>query len=69
MLSVNRQAGYVLGIDLDYKHIQYTISDLGGNPVHYQSETFETTDSMKLFASSSIRLKPINNNGPRALTD
>ena len=44
MLSVNRQAGYVLGIDLDYKHIQYTISDLGGNPVHYQSETFETTD-------------------------
>ena len=37
MLSINKSAGYVLGIDLDYKHIQYTVSDLGGNPVHYES--------------------------------
>ncbi|MBY7142257.1 ROK family transcriptional regulator [Virgibacillus sp. NKC19-3] len=38
MLSINRKAGYVLGIDLDYTKIQYTLSDLLGYPVH--SEIF-----------------------------
>lgn len=42
MLSINKGAGFVLGIDLDYKHIQYTVSDLGGNPVRYDSITLET---------------------------
>lgn len=42
MLSINKRAGYVLGIDLDYKHIQFTVSDLGGNPVHYDSTALET---------------------------
>ena len=42
MLSINKSAGYVLGIDLDYKHIQYTVSDLGGNPVRYDSIALET---------------------------
>src|SRR5699024_10605429 len=37
MLSINNDAGYVLGIDFDYRHIQYTVSDLGGNPVHFDS--------------------------------
>ncbi|WP_318615634.1 ROK family protein [Sporosarcina sp. YIM B06819] len=44
MLSINKEAGYVLGIDLDYKHIQYTVSDLGGNPVRYDSIALETDD-------------------------
>src|SRR5690625_1620127 len=44
MLSINREAGYVLGIDLDYKHIQYTVSDLHGYPVHSESIILETDD-------------------------
>lgn len=34
MLSLNRKAGFALGIDLDYKHITFTISDLIGHPVY-----------------------------------
>jgi len=37
MLSINRKAGYVLGIDLDYKQIQFMISDLNGQPVFSES--------------------------------
>ncbi|MCV9888524.1 ROK family transcriptional regulator [Metabacillus halosaccharovorans] len=33
MLSINRNAGYALGVDLDHKHVTFTLSDLGGNPV------------------------------------
>lgn len=44
ILSINRQAGFVLGIDLDYKSIQYTIADLGGQPVHYESISLNTVD-------------------------
>src|SRR5690625_7020300 len=44
MLSINREAGYVLGIDLDYKHIQYTVSDLHGYPVYSESIILETDD-------------------------
>jgi predicted NBD/HSP70 family sugar kinase len=34
MLSLNPHAGYALGIDLDYRTITFTVSDLIGNPVH-----------------------------------
>lgn len=34
MLSVNRTAGYALGIDLDTKYITFTLSDLVGHPLH-----------------------------------
>lgn len=44
MLSINNDIGYVLGIDLDYRRIQYTVSDLAGQPVHYHSITLETDD-------------------------
>ncbi|MDQ0256739.1 putative NBD/HSP70 family sugar kinase [Evansella vedderi] len=43
MLSLNRKTGFVLGIDLDYKAITYTLSDLLGFPVY--SNTFELTTS------------------------
>ncbi|MCM2533826.1 ROK family protein [Neobacillus pocheonensis] len=33
MLSLNNQAGYALGIDLDYGQISFTLSDLLGKPV------------------------------------
>jgi predicted NBD/HSP70 family sugar kinase len=42
MLSINKSVGYVLGIDFDYKHIQYTVADLSGKSVHYESVEFET---------------------------
>jgi len=44
MLSINETAGYVLGIDLDYKNIQFVIADLNGQPIQYKSLTPETTD-------------------------
>lgn len=44
MLSINRKVGYVLGVDLDYKHIQYTVSDLGGYPVFSQAIELDTDD-------------------------
>jgi predicted NBD/HSP70 family sugar kinase len=44
MLSINNEAGFVLGIDLDYKHIQFTVSDLQGYPVHYEAMELETTN-------------------------
>ena len=34
MLSLNARAGYALGIDLDYRTITFTLTDLLGNPVH-----------------------------------
>src|SRR5690625_400391 len=42
MLSINRSIGYVLGIDLDYHQIQYTVCDLGGNPVDTETVYFDT---------------------------
>jgi len=44
MLSINNRAGYVLGIDLDYKRIHFMVSGLNGQPI--QSETIypETND-------------------------
>src|SRR5699024_1410710 len=44
MLSINRVAGYVLGIDLDYKHIQYVLSDLQGNAVYSDMIEHNTDD-------------------------
>jgi len=43
MLSLNRKAGYALGIDLDYRHITFTLSDLIGYPVY--SDTIELQNS------------------------
>ncbi|WP_226529979.1 ROK family transcriptional regulator [Metabacillus niabensis] len=43
MLSLNRYAGYALGIDLDSKYITFTLSDLAGNPIN--------TDMIELFHS------------------
>ncbi len=37
MLSINRPAGFVLGIDLDYKQVQFIVSDLGGQPVQQKT--------------------------------
>jgi predicted NBD/HSP70 family sugar kinase len=43
-LSLNHQAGYALGIDLDYGQISFTLSDLLGRTVSYQTIEIDTTD-------------------------
>lgn len=42
MLSVNGRAGYVLGIDLDYKEIIYRISSLQGNLIETKTAELDT---------------------------
>lgn len=42
MISINTRAGYVLGIDLDYKQIQFTLSDLQGSPINIQTDYLNT---------------------------
>jgi predicted NBD/HSP70 family sugar kinase len=44
MLSINGKAGYVLGIDLDYEHIKFMVSDLHGNTVINETFMLETSD-------------------------
>jgi predicted NBD/HSP70 family sugar kinase len=44
MLSLNRKAGYALGIDLDYKHITFTLSDLLGSPLSSETIDLNTSD-------------------------
>ncbi|MEH7306598.1 ROK family transcriptional regulator [Neobacillus drentensis] len=44
MLSLNGQAGYALGIDLDYGQITFTLSDLLGCPVSSNIIQLKTTD-------------------------
>lgn len=44
MLSINRQAGYVLGIDLDYNTITFALSDLLGKLVTMETVSLESTD-------------------------
>jgi predicted NBD/HSP70 family sugar kinase len=43
MLSLNSEAGFALGIDLDYDHISFTVSNLIGSPV--SSKRIETNTS------------------------
>ncbi|KAA9022524.1 ROK family transcriptional regulator [Niallia endozanthoxylica] len=44
MLSLNAQAGYALGIDLDYGKISFSLSDLLGQPVHSTFIEINTTE-------------------------
>ncbi|KKI94160.1 ROK family protein [Bacillus sp. SA1-12] len=44
MLSINRKAGFALGIDLDYRQISFTLSDLLGAPVSSDHIEINTSD-------------------------
>ncbi|MCM3791505.1 ROK family protein [Domibacillus indicus] len=44
MLSINRQAGFVLGIDLDYGAMTFALSDLLGKLVALKTIPLESTD-------------------------
>ncbi|WP_087975078.1 ROK family transcriptional regulator [Oceanobacillus rekensis] len=57
MLSIKRDAGYVLGIDLDYQEIQFTLSDLLGYPVYneYISLEEETYENIVLLLANNVQ--------------
>ena len=49
MLSLNRQAGYALGVDLNYGKISFTLSDLLGYPVLSNHIEINTTDYSEIY--------------------
>ena len=54
MLSINKQAGFALGIDLDKNNITFTLSDISGTPLETHSILMKTSDYdliLKLLAS------------------
>jgi predicted NBD/HSP70 family sugar kinase len=44
MLSINKQAGFALGIDLDKNNITFTLSDISGTPLETHSILMKTSD-------------------------
>lgn len=57
MLSINQQAGFALGIDLDKNTITFTLSDLLGFPVHTDTVELQTSDYDVIL---SLLIKHIN---------
>ncbi|AQQ54630.1 ROK family transcriptional regulator [Planococcus lenghuensis] len=57
MLSLNRDCGYALGIDLDYKHITFTLSDLLGHPVLAETLPLTTSDYDTIVSLLTDRIK------------
>lgn len=49
MLSINGEAGYSLGIDLDYGHISFTLSNLLGHPISTKDIEISTTEYTSIF--------------------
>lgn len=62
MLSINRRVGYVLGIDLDYQQIQFTVSDLQGNTVDNETIIPDTADYDSIVQILIKYIKQYNNN-------
>jgi predicted NBD/HSP70 family sugar kinase len=62
MLSINKSAGYVLGIDFDHRRIQFTVSDLSGNPVCYDSIALETDNYEDIVRLLIQHIKDYKNN-------
>ncbi|KKK39919.1 ROK family protein [Mesobacillus campisalis] len=56
-LTINEDAGYVLGIDLDYKSIIYTILNLKGKPVYEKEETLDSEDYDLIIQAIITRIK------------
>jgi predicted NBD/HSP70 family sugar kinase len=56
MLSINPQAGYALGIDLDQNLISFTLSDLMGNPVEQHTIKTDTTDYQSIISILSEQI-------------
>jgi predicted NBD/HSP70 family sugar kinase len=56
MLSINHQAGFALGIDLDRNLISFTLSDLKGCPVQQDSIEIDTADYQSIIRILSERI-------------
>jgi predicted NBD/HSP70 family sugar kinase len=57
MLSLNSQAGYALGIDLDYGKISFILSDLLGRPVTSTIIEINTTDYSEILPLLLTQIK------------
>lgn len=57
MLSINEDAGNVLGIDLDYKSIIYSISNLKGKTIHETEEKLDTDDYDSIIKTIITKIK------------
>ena len=57
MLSINQQAGFSLGIDLDKSSITFTLSDLKGTPISSDTHGLQTSDYNEVVRSLSIYIK------------
>ncbi|MCQ6275651.1 ROK family transcriptional regulator [Bacillus sp. V3B] len=60
MVSINAHAGYVLGIDLNYKQIEYNLSDLQGNPVLNHIEQLQTDEYEEIINILMTHIKKYN---------
>ncbi|WP_449539057.1 ROK family protein [Ferdinandcohnia sp. Marseille-Q9671] len=57
MLSINEDAGYVLGIDLDYKSIIYTIANINGKQVAVHEYKNDSADYESIIKEIIKRIK------------
>ena len=57
LLSINQTAGYILGVDLDYKQIQFTVTDLQGRVVESESTSFETDEFDEIISLLAEKIK------------
>lgn len=61
MLSINGNAGYVLGIDLDYKKVRYRIADLQGNMIETEIYKLETENYEEIVQILIKQIKTFKN--------
>nr|WP_263323388.1 ROK family protein [Neobacillus sp. Marseille-Q6967] len=61
MLSINQQAGYALGIDLDHKEVTFTLSDLKGCPLEIKKLELTTSDYNQIFELLALQIKDFQN--------
>jgi predicted NBD/HSP70 family sugar kinase len=57
MLSLNAHAGYALGIDLDYRTITFTLTDLIGNPLHSDKVELESSNYEEIIQILITKIK------------
>ncbi|MFL6556445.1 MAG: ROK family protein, partial [Bacillus sp. (in: firmicutes)] len=62
MVSLNGQAGYALGIDLDYGQISFSLSDLLGSPVTSNIVKINTTDYKEILLLLVQQIKMFQTN-------
>lgn len=61
MLSLNRHAGYALGVDLDYKQVTFTLSDLSGTPIQTEVIELKSSHYDEILEILTNQIKAFNN--------